>query len=65
MEEAHTAFLHTILSVSSNRGGNYGTRSERPNSRKAHTRKAHTRKAHFIGVPERPTFKYQKGPFFA
>jgi len=42
-----------------------GTGSERPNSRKAHTRKAHTRKAHFIGVPERPTFGYQKGPFFS
>jgi len=37
-----------------------GTGSERPNSRKAHTRKAH-----FIGVPERPTFGYQKGPFFS
>jgi len=40
-----------------------GTGSERPNSRKAHTRKAHTRKAQFIGVPERSTFGYQKGPF--
>ena len=35
-----------------------GTRSERPN-----TRKAHTKKAHYKRVPERPTFGYQKGPF--